>query len=427
METAFLFFGSFLLLLVLGAPILTAVGVPSLLFLWTHSLGIQVMAANVYSNIAKFPLLAIPFFILAGYVLDRVGVSRRLVDLLSLIIGPIPGGLALVAVGGCLLFGAISGTGPADTAAIGTIMIPAMVKRGYKVGFASAVVAAAATTDVLIPPSVAFVVYGVITQTSVPRLFAAGVVPGLLMGLAMILPVYFISKRNGWGGERWGTFAEIRRAVWEAKWGLLAPVVILGGIYSGVFTPTEAAVMGVAYGLLIGLVVLRNVTLPDLYETFREAAVASSVVMIIVAFAGLFSWTGSTLGVMDRAARGMMGLTNNPYLLLPLLNILLLLLGMMLDAISIFYVFVPIFMPLMAKFGWDPIWFGVMMAVNLAIGTLTPPVALNLYVASHISKAPLEEVSRAAVPFVLALIVALILVTYLPMLSLWFPNLLGVR
>ena len=421
------FFGLFLLLLALGAPILTAVGAAALVFLWTHALGVQVMAANVYSNVAKFPLLAIPFFILAGYVLDRVGVSQKLVDLLSLLIGPIPGGLALVAVGGCVLFGAISGTGPADTAAIGTIMIPAMVRRGYDVSFAAAVVAAAATTDVLIPPSVAFVVFGVITQTSVPRLFAAGVVPGLLMGLALAVPVYLISKRRGWGGERWGTLPEIARAVWDAKWGLLAPVVILGGIYTGVFTPTEAAVVGVAYGLFLGLVVLRNVTLRDLYETFREAALASAVVMAVVAFAGLYSWAGATLGVMDRAAKAVAGLTDNPYVLLALLNVLFLFAGMALDAISIFYVFLPILMPVMAKFGWDPVWFGVLMAVNLSIGTLTPPVALNLYVASHIARAPVGQIARAALPLLVSLLVVLLLLTYWPALALWFPDLLRVR
>jgi C4-dicarboxylate transporter DctM subunit len=421
------FFGLFLLLLALGAPILTAVGAAALVFLWTHALGVQVMAANVYSNVAKFPLLAIPFFILAGYVLDRVGVSQKLVDLLSLLIGPIPGGLALVAVGGCVLFGAISGTGPADTAAIGTIMIPAMVRRGYDVSFAAAVVAAAATTDVLIPPSVAFVVYGVITQTSVPRLFAAGVVPGLLMGLALAVPVYLISTRRGWGGERWGTLPEIARAVWDAKWGLLAPVVILGGIYTGVFTPTEAAVVGVAYGLFLGLVVLRNVTLRDLYETFREAALASAVVMAVVAFAGLYSWAGATLGVMDRAAKAVAGLTDNPYVLLALLNVLFLFAGMALDAISIFYVFLPILMPVMAKFGWDPVWFGVLMAVNLSIGTLTPPVALNLYVASHIARAPVGQIARAALPLLVSLLVVLLLLTYWPALALWFPDLLRVR
>ena len=265
-EPGLLLFAVFFVLLILGAPILTAVGVTSLIFLWEYQLGVQVTAANVYANIAKFPLLAIPFFILAGYVMDRGGLSRGLVNLLNLLIGPIPGGLALVAVGGCVFFGAISGTGPADTAAIGTIMIPAitimipaMVKRGYAVGFAAAVVAAA-TTDVLIPPSVGFVVYGTITQTSISRLFAAGVIPGLLMGLALVLPVFWLSRRHGWGGDRWGTWAEIRRAAWEAKWGLFAPVVILGGIYGGVFTPTEAAVVAVAYGVFVGAAVYRSLS-----------------------------------------------------------------------------------------------------------------------------------------------------------------------
>ncbi|MER3455322.1 MAG: C4-dicarboxylate ABC transporter permease [candidate division GAL15 bacterium] len=425
--TAVAFFGAFLVLLLVGVPIAAALGVASLAFLWTHPLGVQVMAANVYSNIAKFPLLAIPFFILAGYVLDRVGVSRRLVDLLSLLVGPVPGGLALVAIGGCVLFGAISGTGPADTAAIGTIMIPAMIRRGYDPAFAAAVVAAAATTDVLIPPSVAFVVYGVITDTSVPRLFAAGVVPGLLMGLALLAPAYLISRQKGWGGARWGNVQEILRALWDAKWGLLAPVVILGGIYSGMFTPTEAAMVGVAYGLFLGLVVLRNVTLHDLFETFREAAVASAVVMSVVAFAGLYSWTGATLGVLDQAARAVTRFTDSAVVLLLLLNVLFLLAGMVLDAISIFYVFVPILLPVMAKFGWDPVWFGVVMAVNLSIGTLTPPVALNLYVASHIARVSVGRIARAALPFVACLVAVLLVLTYWPGLVLWFPNAVGVR
>ncbi len=427
MEPGLLLFGLFFLLLFFGVPIVTSIGVSALVFLWQFNLGIQVTAANVYANIAKFPLLAIPFFILAGFVMDKAGLSRGLVNLLNLLIGPIPGGLGLVAVGGCVFFGAISGTGPADTAAIGTVMIPAMVRRGYHVGFAAALVGAAATTDVLIPPSVAFVVYGVITESSIARLFAAGVVPGLIMGLALVLPVYWISKRHGWGGERWGTWPEIRHAVWEAKWGLMAPVVILGGIYGGIFTPTEAAVVAVAYGLFVGLVVFRNLSLRDLYEVFLGSAVSTSVVMIVVALAGLFSWTGSTLGVMDRAARTLVGLTDNPYLLLLLLNVMLLVAGMLLDAISIYYVFLPILLPLMKQFAWDPVWFGVMMTVNLAVGTITPPVAVNLYVASNISGASMEEVSRWALPFVLALLAALLLITYIPALSLWLPNLLGVR
>lgn len=411
-EPGLFLFGLFLLLLVVGVPILTSVGVTALLFLWTFNLGLQVTASNVYANIAKFPLLAIPFFILAGFVMDRVGLSRGLVHLLNLLIGPVRGGLGLVAVGGCVFFGAISGTGPADTAAIGTVMIPAMVRRGYAVGFAAALVAAAATTDVLIPPSVAFVVYAVITETSVSRLFAAGVVPGLLMGLALVVPVVWISRRRGWGGEPWGTPREILAAAWEAKWGLVAPVVILGGIYGGVFTPTEAAVVAVAYGLFVGFVVFRNLQLRDLYGIFLEAAVATSVVMVVVGFAGLFSWTGSTLGVMDRAAKALLGFSDNPYVILLLLNLMLIVAGMLLDAISIYYVFVPIFLPVMKQFGWDPVWFGVMITVNLAIGTITPPVAVNLYVASRIAGTSMEEVSRWALPFFVALLAALLLVVY---------------
>ncbi|MBI4537773.1 MAG: TRAP transporter large permease [candidate division NC10 bacterium] len=427
MEPGLLLFGLFFLLLLLNVPIVTSIGVAGMLCLWQFNLGIQVMAGNLYANIAKFPLLAIPFFILAGYVMDRVGLSRGLVRFLNLLIGPVPGGLGLVAVTGCVLFGAISGTGPADTAAIGTVMIPAMVKRGYHVGFASALVAAAATTDVLIPPSVAFVVYGVITDSSIPRLFAAGVVPGLLMGLALVVPVFGISYRRGWGGERWGTWAEIGQAAWDAKWGMLAPVIILGGIYGGVFTPTEAAVVAVAYGVGVGVVVERNFGWAELYETLRGAAVSTSIVMIVVAFAGLFSWTGSTMGVMDRATAGLLALTANPYVILLCLNGMLLIAGMLLDAISIYYVFLPLLLPLMKQFNWDPVWFGVMMTVNLAIGTVTPPVAVNLYVASNISGAPMEEVSRWVLPFFAALVAALLLVTYFPVLSLWLPDALGVR
>ncbi|MBI2217980.1 MAG: TRAP transporter large permease [Candidatus Rokubacteria bacterium] len=427
MDPGVVLFGAFLLLLLLGVPILTAVGLTAVVFLWTFGLGVQVTAANVYANIAKFPLLAIPFFILAGFVMERVGLSHGLVQLLNRLIGPVRGGLGLVAVGGCVFFGAISGTGPADTAAIGSVMIPAMVHRGYAVGFAAALVAAAATTDVLIPPSVAFVVYGVITETSVSRLFAAGVVPGLLMGLALVMPVVIISRRRGWGGEPWGTPREIARAAWEAKWGLIAPLVILGGIYGGVFTPTEAAVVAVMYGLFVGFVVLRNLALADLYHLFLDAAVATSVVMIVVSFAGLFSWTGSTLGVMDRAAHSLLTLSDNPYVILALLNVLLVIAGMLLDAISIYYVFLPIFIPLLARFEWDPIWFGVMMTVNLAVGTVTPPVAVNLYVASRIAGVPMEEVSRWALPFVLALVAALAVVAYVPAVTLWLPNVLGVR
>ena len=253
--------------LMIGMPVAVALGGSAMIYILFLQDRIPDLAVihRMVSGVNSFPLLAIPFFILAGFVMERVGLSRGLVELLNRLVGPIRGGLGLVAVGGCVFFGAISGTGPADTAAIGTVMIPAMVRRGYAVGFAAALVAAAATTDVLIPPSVAFIVYGVITETSVSRLFAAGVVPGLLMGVALVVPAVWIARRRGWGGEPWGTPREILAAAWEAKWGLVAPAVILGGIYGGVFTPTEAAVVAVAYGLFVGLVVFRNLGARDLY------------------------------------------------------------------------------------------------------------------------------------------------------------------
>jgi C4-dicarboxylate transporter, DctM subunit len=427
MDPGILFFALFFLLLFVGVPIAVSVGVTSLVFLGQYHLGIMVVSTNFFANIAKFPLLAIPFFILAGFLMERVELSRGLVNFFNVLIGPVHGGLGLVTVAGCVFFGAISGTGPADTAAIGVIMIPAMVKKGYDKGFAAALVASAATTDVLIPPSVAFVVYGVITETSISGLYAAGVIPGLLMGVALILPVYFISKKHGWGGDRRGTLAEIWKAFKGGIWGLMAPVIILGGIYAGIFTPTEAAIVAVFYGLFAGIFVYRNVTLKLLYEVLRDAAISTSVVMTVVAFAGLFAWTGSTMGIMDRASKSLLTLSQNPVIVLSLINVLLIIAGMLLDAISIYYVFLPIFMPLMRHFHWDPMWFGVMMTVNLAIGTLTPPVALNLYIASNLAKLPLERIARQAVPFIIALIIALLMVTYIEPLSLWLPDLLGLH
>jgi C4-dicarboxylate transporter DctM subunit len=247
------------------------------------------------------------------------------------------------------------------------------------------------------------------------------------MGLALVLPVYLISKKHGWGGDRWGTRAEIWQVFKEAFWGLLAPVIILGGIYGGIFTPTEAAVVAVFYGLFVGLFIYRNTNVKMLYEVLRDSAVSTSVVMIVVAFAGLFAWTGSTLGIMDRVAKGLLALTENPIVILILLNFTLLIAGTLMDAISIFYIFLPILIPVMNHFGWDSMWFGVMMAVNLSIGTLTPPVALNLYVAANLADISMERVSRAALPFVFALIVALLIITYIPSLSLWLPNVLGLH
>ncbi len=415
-------FLAFLALVALGVPIAVAAGTSGAFFLWYHQLGVQILSANVYANIAKFQLLAIPFFILAGMILDRAGISQRLVHLASLLVGPVHGGLALVAVICCVFFAGISGSGPADTAALGTVLIPAMASRGYDKGFASALIASGGSIAIIIPPSIAFIIYGVITTVSVPALFAAGVFPGIVVGLALMVPAYLISRAQGYAGERWGTRRELWHAFREAFWGLLAPLVILGGIYGGIFTPTEAAVVAVFYGLFVGVVIYRSLAWRDLYGILRDAAVSSAVVMFIVGFAGLFAWAGSRLGAMEKASRLILGLSETPAIAIVWINLLLLIAGCLLDAISIFYVMLPILLPVMAHFQWDPIWFGVVMTVNLAIGQVTPPVAVNLYVAANLARISLERISRAVVPFILAMVAALIVIIYWTGLSTWLPR-----
>jgi C4-dicarboxylate transporter, DctM subunit len=420
---ALLLFGLFLLSLFLGIPVATALGFTSCLLIWLYDLGIQGISPNFYAGIAKFQLLAIPFFILAGLIMDRCGISKRLVHLISLVVGPIPGGLALVTIIVGLIFAGISGSGPADTAALGTILIAAMASRGYAKDFTAALIASAGSLAIIVPPSIAFIIYGVITSTSIPALFAAGVFPGIITGLFLMIPAFLISWRNGWKGEHWGSWKEIWIAFREAFWGLMAPFIILGGMYGGMFTPTEAAVAAVFYGLFVGMVIHRELSFHDLYELLRDTVLSSAVIMIIVAFAGLFAWTGSTLGVMDRFSNYLLALSSNPWIILLLINIMLFVAGMLMDAISIYYIFLPILMPLIKLFNWDPVWFGVVMTVNLAIGQLTPPVAVNLYVVCNIAKISLEEVSRAVLPFILIMIVALAIVIAFPALSTYLPAL----
>ncbi len=427
MESIVLFFGVFLVLLLLGVPVATTLGFTSLLLIWKYNLGIEVIGPNFYASVAKFQLLALPFFILAGLILERCGISKRLIHLVSLLVGPIPGGLAVVTIIVGVIFAGISGSGPADTAALGVILYPAMIALGYDKGYTSALIASSGSLAIVIPPSIAFIIYGVITATSVPSLFAAGVFPGVLTALLLIVPSCYIAQKHGWKGESWGTGKEIWQAFKDAIWGLLAPVVILSGIYGGIFTATEAAVVAVFYGLFIGFVVYRSLTLEMLYGIFRDSVLSSAVIMFIVAFAGLFSWTGSTLGVMDKTASYLLSLSTDPLVILILVNVILFIAGMLMDAISIYYVFLPILIPIMLHFHWDPIWFGVVMTLNLAIGQITPPVAVNLYVIANISGLPLETISRSVLPFIAIMLVALFITMFFPSLSLYLPTLFGLR
>lgn len=420
-----LFLGFFVLLL-LGVPIAIAIAVPSFLVIWGGDLGTPVIAPNFFAGIAKFPLLAIPLFILAGFILERCGISQRIIRFANILVGRRKGGLAIVAIGVCVFFGGVSGSGPADSAAIGAILIPAMFAQGYSKGYSAALIAAAGSTAIIVPPSIALIIYGAITNTSVPALFAAGAVPGFLAGLSLLIPAIWIARKRGYGSEKEGEIdIGLVESFKEAFWGLLAPVIILGGLYGGIFTPTEAAVVAVFYSLFLGLVIYRTLSLKKIYQILVDASEASAIVMLIVAFAGLFSWAGSTIGILDSLAGLVMGISDNEWVVLIVINLLIFVGGMLIDAISIFYIFLPIFLPIMGHYGWDPVWFGVMMTLNLAIGQFTPPVAVNLYVTTQLADIRLEETFKAVWPMVIAMLIALLVVILFPSISLFIPKFFG--
>jgi tripartite ATP-independent transporter DctM subunit len=423
----FLFVGFFLLLLI-GAPIAIAIAIPSFLVIWIGDLGLPIIAPNFFAGIAKFPLLAIPLFILAGFILERCGISERVINFANLLIGRRRGGLAIVAISVCVFFGGVSGSGPADAAAIGAILIPAMYAQGYARGYSAALIAAAGSTAIIVPPSIALIIYGAITNTSVPALFAAGAIPGLLAGLSLLIPAVWVARKKGYGAKVEGIDVKketLASSFREAFWGLLAPVIILGGLYGGIFTPTEAAVVAVFYSLFLGLLIYRTLSLKDLYQILVDANQTSAIVMLIVAFAGLFSWAGSTIGILDMLADSLMGASDNSWVILVLINLLIFFAGMLMDAISVFYIFLPIFIPILDHFGWDPVWFGVVMTLNLAIGQFTPPVAVNLYVTTQLADIRLEDTFRAVIPMVLAMLIALAVVILFPALSLYIPRFFG--
>lgn len=423
-----LLFLVFFILLLLGTPIAIAIGVPSFLVIWAADLGTAVIAPNFFAGIAKFPLLAIPLFILAGFILERCGISQRIIHFANLLVGRRRGGLAIVAIGVCVFFGGVSGSGPADSAAIGAILIPAMYAQGYSKGYSAALIAAAGSTAIIVPPSIALIIYGAITNTSVPALFAAGAVPGFLAGLSLLIPAIWIARKNGYGSEQ-ESMEEEQITLWQsfkdAFWGLLAPIIILGGLYGGIFTPTEAAVVAVFYSLLLGFLIYRTLSLRTGYQILVDASETSAVVMLIVAFAGLFSWAGATVGILDDLAGMLMGVSANEWVVLLVINLLIFVGGMLIDAISIFYIFLPIFLPILEHFGWDPVWFGVVMTLNLAIGQFTPPVAVNLYVTTQLANIRLEKTFKAVWPMVLAMLLALLVVILFPSLSLFIPRFFG--
>jgi C4-dicarboxylate transporter DctM subunit len=422
-----LLFGIFFILLFIGVPIGTSIGSASVIGLFIFNpLFTSMISYNFQAGIAKFPLIAIPFFVLAGVLMEKSQMAKRIADLARVLTGNATGGMAIAAIVTAIFWGAVSGSGPATTAAIGLILITPMVKQGYSVDFAASTVAAASGLAIIIPPSIAFILYGNVTGVSVGALFAGGIIPGVIIGLALIVMAYIVSKKRGYrGSDKKPTGKEKWEALKKAFWALLAPIIILGGIYLGIATPTEAAVIAVFYSLFIGIFVYRTLNFKRIYQALVSAVITSSVVMFVVTFAGIFSWVASVLGVIDTAAGFITNVADSAFVVLLLSGIVILIAGMFLDAISIIYVFMPILMPVLAVFDIDLLYFGVFFTIALAIGQITPPIAVNLYVAANLVKRDLEDLSKEVIVFLIAAIVGLIIIGLFQGLSLWLPQAVG--
>ncbi len=412
----------FIALMILGLPIGTALGIAAVATIYYFELGIGMLGLNFSSGIASFPLLAIPFFVLAGVILQRAGLAATIAHFFELLVGRAVGGLGTVAVCTCMFWGALSGSGPATTAAVGLILLAPMIRHGYDRSFSGALIANSADLSIIIPPSIAFIIYGNITSVSVSALFLAGIVPGVLTGAGTILVAYLISRKRGYRGlaERAGG-KDILIALKESIWAILSPVIILGGIYAGIFTPTEAAVVAVFYSLFVAVFIYRSLSWRDFVMVLVDASVTSSVIMFIVAFAGIFTWAASVIGVVDRAAGFIVSISPNAAVMIILVNLLLLALGMILDAISISYLIMPILIPVLAAFQIDPLWYGVIFISALAIGQATPPVGVNLFTAANLIKGNIDDVARQAIPFVIMDAVILVILSLFPALSLYLP------
>ncbi|MEX0758678.1 MAG: TRAP transporter large permease [Tistlia sp.] len=425
-----LLLGVFVALLLVGTPIAVSLGLAgaAAVAVGLDLNSVAMIGTNTYASIAKYPLIAIPLFVLTGMVFERSGVAQRLVTFAQSIVGPRRGGLAVVATLVCLLMGGMSGSGPADAAAVATIMIPSMLKAGYPRAFSASVIAASASTAILIPPSIALIVYSILVPgTDLRALFAAGIFPGLLAGVAIILPTLLLSRRHNFGAAE----EQVRPPFWpslrDAIPGLLAPVIILGGLRSGLFTPTEAAVVAVAYGFLVGIVIYRNMGFADIWKVLADGAETSAVIMVIISLSGLFAWAGSTLGAFDAAAQAILSVSADGLVVLILVMIVLLFAGMVLDGVSIFLITLPLLVPIALAFEWNLTWFGVLMAMNVAIGQFTPPVAVNLMVTARIARVPIETTVPWVLWLMLAMSTALLLIIIFPGIALWLPEQLGYR
>ncbi|MGY6705397.1 TRAP transporter large permease [Roseinatronobacter sp.] len=420
----------FFLLMALRLPVAFALGLSALYAMWQIGFGLELAGDLIATGITKFSLLAIPFFILAGTLMGSLGIAERMIRFFRVAVGGLPGGMGVVGTVVCLFWGAVSGSGPASVAAIGPMIIKGMEEDGYDRAFAAGLVCTGAAFSIVIPPSIGLVIYGVIAETSISRLFIAAIIPGIFMALSMVAVLPFARRRavpstgspslsalmpEPYAGE------PRRRKLWlsfrDSFWGLMTPVVILGGIYSGIFTPTEAALVATVYALAVGALAYRTLTLRKLYDALGTAAASSAVVMLIVAYASLFGWVVTVDDLVRSYSGALLGLSQNEWVILLVIMVILLVAGMFMDPVTVMFIALPIFLPVAREMGWDPVWFGVLVMVNLAIGLITPPVGINLYVAANVTRMKIEQVARGTMPFLLASLLGIAVVAAVPSMS----------
>ena len=418
MISAILFI-SFFIFLILGVPIGICLGLSSVCAILYSGTSLTIVATNMYSGISKFLLLAIPFFVLSGNIMAKAGISKRLIKFVDTCVGHKKGGIAIVCVIVACFFGAISGSGPATVAALGAVLIPAMVEQGgFSAPFSTALMATSSSIAIVIPPSIAFVVYASITGTSIADMFMAGIVPGLLMGVALVIVVMLEAKKHNIkpsrekasGKERWDAFK-------DAFWGFLMPVIILGGIYSGLFTPTEASIVAVIYSYIIGRFVYKELDTRGVIEVLKESGVLNAVTTFMLTFSTTFSTFITMKQIPQTLSSFLIGVTDNHFLLLLMINVFLLIVGCLIDILPATLILAPILLPVAKSLGLGAVHFGIIMTVNLAVGFITPPYGINLFTACAVSNLPIEKITKKIIPFLLALIAVLMVLTYVPAIS----------
>lgn len=414
--------------LFLGVPIFVSLGIATFIALTATNIPLSIIPLDLFKVSEMFPLIAVPAFILAGALMERGGIAQQIVDVCSLFVGRIRGGLGIVTILGCMFFAAMIGSGPSTVAAMGALMIPSMIKQGYDKDYAAAVTATGGTLGILIPPSNPMIVYGVIANVSISGMFMAGFVPGAMVGTVLMVTAYLLARKRGYkGSEKKYTVNEAMQVIRKSIWSLMAPVIILGGIYAGIFTPIEASMIAILYAFLVGTVVTRKLNLLEFWESLKLTSMTTGVVLIVVSVSMLFGRFITMYQVPQRLTAMMLSISTDPFTVLCLIGVFLFFLGMFMETLATIAIITPIVLPLLGQLGIHPIHFGIFLVMTNEIAMLTPPLGVNLFVAMGITKLSLEKVAMAALPYVGALILCVLLVIRFPKIVLWLPQMLGIN